>query len=324
MRETALRNIDFRVTLVIIWRMSPIFLDLPSTPAAQSPVHAEEFRSGLRDRFIGGLVNFPVRTWQCILVNSGSITRLGTEEPEEFHAPAVVWALTDSEVRVRAKAGSSGAIMVIGETTLSNAIGHKPEAAALRLMSARRFSLDLSGKDNTKEGLLACFRAIFQELEDDQAGMETVIEAQIRIMLVSLWRSGLHAKTADLSNTNLMLEGFRHLLETHFRERWPVGRYATELGMSPDRLHDICTRTLGNAPQRLIQERLTIEAQVLLERSHQTLEQIADYLGFRSAPQFSAFFKTQTGFPPGAYRKAIKQKDKTAELVQSRTYADWP
>ena len=84
------------------------------------------------------------------------------------------------------------------------------------------------------------------------------------------------------------------------------------------------TRTLGIPPQRLVLDRLTVEAQALLQRSHLTLDQIADYLGFRSTPQFSVFFKNQTGFPPGAFRKAIRRKDNKAEIVQSRTYADWP
>jgi AraC family transcriptional activator of pobA len=62
----------------------------------------------------------------------------------------------------------------------------------------------------------------------------------------------------------------------------------------------------------------------LLQRSHQTLDQIADYLGFRSTPQFSTFFKSETGLPPGAFRKASRQQGSAAQHVQVGSYADWP
>lgn len=260
------------------------------------------------------------------MVTSGAITRLKEQSEEFIVAPAIIWTPKEAGTRIRARAGSQGIIMTLGEATLANAIGHKPEAAALRLMSAREFALDLTAKSEIERSLTACFSAIFRELDMGETGMETIIEAQIRIMMVSLWRAGV-AETARDENrheVNLTLETFRHLVESHLRDRWPVRRFATELGISPDRLHDICTRTLGIAPQRLVLDRLTMEAQALLQRSHQSLDQIADYLGFRSTPQFSVFFKTQTGFPPGAFRKAIRRKDNAAELVQSRTYADWP
>ncbi len=298
----------------------------PISSPQQTTVHAETFGSGLYDRILGGLVDFPGRTWQCVMVTSGSLVRLTSEQEDRVTAPAILWEPKSPDVRIRAKAGSDGVIMTLGEMTLANAIGHKPEAAALRLMSARRFGLDLSAKPDIRDSLTACFAAIFQELDASRTGMETVIEAQIRIMLVSLWRAGIDDMTQDAAYTqaNLTLERFRHLLEAHLRERWPVQRFAAELGISADRLHDICTRTLATPPQRLIQRRLTYEAEALLHRSHLTLDQLADYLGFRSTPQFSAFFKAQTGFPPGAFRKAIRQKDKAAELVQVQTYADWP
>lgn len=193
-------------------------------------------------------------------------------------------------------------------------------------MSAREFTLALDTKPDIAQTLSNCFTAILGELEKAQTGMETVIEAQIRIMLVSLWRAGVNEMIEDqrYNATNLTLERFRHLVEAHLRERWPVQRFAVELGVSPDRLHDICTRTLGKPPQRLIRDRLTFEAQALLQRSHQTLDQIADYLGFRSTSQFSVFFKNEVGVPPGAFRKASTNQSGTMQPLNIGSYADWP
>jgi AraC family transcriptional activator of pobA len=294
--------------------------------AHQTTVHAEVFRSGLDDRFLGGLVNFPGRTSQCIMVLSGSAVRLTPDGEETIIGPVINWGPKSPDTRVKARAGSHGIIMTLGDATLSNAIGHKPEAAALRLMSAREFTLSLNAKPEISQTITTCFDAIFKELDAGQTGMETVIEAQIRIMLVSLWRAGVNEMIEDQSYkaTNLTLERFRHLVEAHLRERWPVHRFAAELDVSPDRLHDICTRTLGKPPQRLIRDRLTFEAQALLQRSHQTLDQIADHLGFCSTSQFSAFFKAEAGVPPGSFRRASTQQGGNAKYTQVGSYADWP
>lgn len=292
----------------------------------QPTVHADIFRSGLDDRFLGGLVDFPGGATQCIMVLSGSAIRLRPNDEETIVGPAINWGPKDAEARIKAKAGSTGIIMTLGDAMLSNAIGHKPEAAALRLMSARDFTLDLNGKAEIAQTISTCFDAIFKELDAGQTGMETVIEAQIRIMLVSLWRAGVNKMIDDQSYraANLTLERFRHLVEAHLRERWPVQRFAAELEVSPDRLHDICTRTLGKPPRRLIRDRLTFEAQALLQRSHQTLDQIADHLGFRSTSQFSVFFKTETGMPPGTFRRASTQPEAKASATRVGSYADWP
>ncbi|WP_299756263.1 AraC family transcriptional regulator [uncultured Boseongicola sp.] len=306
--------------------MKNIFSGFAPVAARQTTVHAELFRSGLDDRFLGGLVDFPGRTSQCILVLSGRAYRLKPESEETIVGPAINWGPKSPDTRIKAKAGSNGVIMTLGDATLSNAIGHKPEAATLRLMSAREFTLNLAAKPAILGTITACFDAIFKELDAGQTGMETVIEAQIRIMLVSLWRAGVNEMIEDKSYkaANLTLERFRHLVEAHLRERWPVHRFAAELDVSPDRLHDICSRTLGKPPQRLIRDRLTFEAQALLQRSHQTLDQIADHLGFRSTPQFSAFFKAEVGVPPGAFRKASTQPGDNMTSVQVGSYADWP
>ena len=306
--------------------MKKMVSGLAALATHQTTIHADVFQSGLDDRFLGGLVDFPGRTTRCLLVLSGSAVRLKPESEETIVGPAIHWGPKVNDARIKAKAGSNGVIMTVGDATLSNAIGHKPEAAALRLMSGREFTLNLSAKPDIIQTLSACFAAIFKELDAAQTGMETVIEAQIRIMLVSLWRAGVNEMIEHQSykTANLTLERFRHLVEAHLRERWPVYRFAAELGVSPDRLHDICTRTLGKPPQRLIRDRLTFEAQALLQRSHQTLDQIADHLGFSSTSQFSTFFKAEMGIPPGAFRKANTQHGGSLQQLQVGSYADWP
>ncbi len=64
-------------------------------------------------------------------------------------------------------------------------------------------------------------------------------------------------------------------LETHFRERWRIVDYARDLGVSHDRLHDICVRMLQRTPLELLHDRLGHEAGLRLARSGQSIEALA-------------------------------------------------
>lgn len=289
-------------------------------------VFAETFVSPLQSKFLGGLVSFQGKAWQCVLLATGTLDLVTPETHETFHAPSLLWLPMAQGVRLRASAGSSGFLIALDAATLSNSIGHKPEAASLRLMSSRRLTVHLADLPDTRRTVHGNLNAIVTELDKVAAGMDTIIEAHLRIVLVLIWRtlSLSHIDSQDSTGSSLLLEGFRQNLETHMRERWPVLRHAEELGVSPDHLHDICTRVLDKPPKKLIQERLAFEAETLLEKSQMTLEQVAYYLGFHSAPQFFAFFKKQTGTPPGRYRKLVRNRARNDVFEDSRTFADWP
>ena len=290
------------------------------------PFHAELIQCGLQDRVLGGLVDLHVRSWWVILLESGQAVITRDDGAVTVTGPALLWLPWDRSARIRAKAGTVGGHLVMGETSLANAIGVKPEAADLRVLAARPFHLPLQGRAALHRDIAGCFDMILREAAGDAPGSATVIEAQVRVMLVMLWRHA--ARPDDLrqagANTSLILQQFRHLLETHFRDRWTVARYADALNISADRLHDICKRTLGKPPLRLIHERLGYEAQVLLERSSMTLDQISDFLGFRSAAHFSSFFKNLRAIPPGIWRRQVRSADDKSGERLTRSYADWP
>lgn len=304
---------------------------LPTDPTQQIartalPFHAQVVRTGLASRHVGGLVELPGRSWEMILIEQGGLIVEDDADAETIPGPQILWRANGSHTRLRARAGSVIGHLKLGETTLANAIGHKPEAVDLRLMAARSFRLDLSENAPLRDTVLRAFDLILREVHDRSPGFETVAEAQIRVLLVLMWR---HAARPDelraaSASAAVILQSFRQRVETHFRDRWTVAQYAADLGVSPDRLHGICTRVLGTPPLRLIHARTAQEAEVLLERSTQTLDQIAAYLGFRNTPQFSAFFKAETGLPPGAWRKAVRASGAAPASVHKGSYADWP
>jgi AraC family transcriptional activator of pobA len=116
---------------------------------------------------------------------------------------------------------------------------------------------------------------------------------------------------------------FRNLVEAHFRARWTARHYAEEMGITYDRLHDLCVRLVGKPPARLIRERSLHEARVLLQRTSLSSERIAAMLGFSSASQFNHFFKSMAGETPGAYRKQLLGP-RAAREDGIAGFADWP
>jgi AraC family transcriptional activator of pobA len=170
------------------------------------------------------------------------------------------------------------------------------------------------------------FYVILREGREVAPGAETIIEAQVRVLLVHLWRYVTHTDQlpATIATASQVLQRFRQLLEIHFRERWGVRQYASALGVSADRLHGICTRSLSKTPLRLIHERTIYEAQSLLVRSNRTVDQIAHFLGFKSAGQFNKLFKQVVGVPPGEFRRSHHLQKTSDEESKALTFADWP
>lgn len=292
----------------------------------QPQFHAEAIACGLHDRIVGGLVAFPGRSWRAVYLDSGAAVLREGEEEFRLRAPCLAWMPWAARMKLRVLAGSVGSTLLLGETPLANALGHKPEAALMRMFSERRLVLDLAQRTDTRADVAHCFDLIQREGAGGAAGSETVIEAQARVLVVFLWRG---VDPADLGAgaaraPSWLLQSFRQLLEAHFRDRWTVARYAAELGISPDRLHDVCRRSLGKPPRQLIQERQAYEARVLLERSSWTIDQIAAALGFRDTPQFSKVFKVGVGVPPGAYRRSVRESRGAEASTAARSYADWP
>ncbi|MEM9438902.1 MAG: AraC family transcriptional regulator [Pseudomonadota bacterium] len=288
--------------------------------------HSEIIRCGLQDRFIGGLVQLRQESWRIIFLQSGELEIEDGPQSASFTGPALVWQPVETVSRLRVRAGSIGAHLLLGEQGLSNAIGHKPEAVELRLMTRERIYLPMAEEPQIGHDVARAFDQILREDQIAAPGSATIIEAQIRVLLVLLWRHAIRSEQqqAEEASSSQVLQRFRQLLEIHFRERWGVRDYARELGMSTDRLHDICTRVLGKPPLRLIHERTVYEAQSLLERSSRTVDQIADFLGFQTSGQFSKFFKSIVTMPPGLYRRSLKGQRNRSETSITASYADWP
>lgn len=94
------------------------------------------------------------------------------------------------------------------------------------------------------------------------------------------------------------------LVERHFRKERQVNFYAGLLHKSPKTLSNLFARYGQKSPLQIIQQRLMLEAQRLLQFSEKSVKEIAFLLGFEDAGHFGKFVKSMTGKTPGELRQA--------------------
>lgn len=240
--------------------------------------------------------------------------------------PAIQW-IGDAEFsRLRLEPGSTGYVARIGEAAMTEVVGNRAESAVLGGITDRSFVLSLVGERALADELARCIAALLGETTAPQSGSQMMIVAYLRIVFFLIARKVTRpslAHTPARGDAPAVLQRFRQAVELHFREHWPVKRYAATLGVSHDRLHAICMRELGKSPKTLIGERVIREAAIYLARTMLTTKQISFALGFRDLAHFGNFFKLKTGQPPSAFRRMIDTAQGRAgdDLV---SFADWP
>ena len=243
-------------------------------------------------------------------------------------APAVQWLGIPASAKLRLAAGTSGYIARLSETAIAELVGNRAESQTLAGIIDRSFLISLAGERRLTDELERCMARLGEETALSEGGSQLMVISWLRILFISILRRVGDVRSVSAAmrgEAPIILRRFRQLVELHFREQWPVGRYARTMGVSPDRLHAICTRELGKSPKALIGERVIREAALHLTRSMLTIKQIGFALGFRDQAHFSNFFRLRTGHPPGRMRamiEASRQHDAGGDELIG--FADWP
>ncbi|ADZ72373.1 AraC family transcriptional regulator [Polymorphum gilvum] len=295
-------------------------------PRAETPVRAEGFRAALQTRVLGRAGLGDEDSFRVLLLERGSAVLRGTDrQPLPVAGRLVGWFPWREDMRLDLAAGAQGTHLLLGIATLNRVLQRRPEAAQLQFMASRPSLLRLEPDDPAAEAVAACFAGILAETLRPGPMSSAAVDSLLHVLLVHLYRGQAHGGAAEgqAGGGQALAGQFTALVEGHFRDRWPVARYAAELGISRDRLNDICIRAHGRPPARLIRERLLLEARIYLETSPLALGEIAGVLGFASASQFSRFFTDMTGQTPGRYRSS-QSASAMAEGAERTAIHDWP
>jgi AraC family transcriptional activator of pobA len=96
---------------------------------------------------------------------------------------------------------------------------------------------------------------------------------------------------------------FTVLLEAHYLEHWPVSRYASLLGLTPERLNRLTRAQAGRSALELLHDRVAREACRRLVYIAAPISKLAFELGFDDPAYFCRFFKRRIGASPSEYRE---------------------
>ncbi|WP_454806041.1 helix-turn-helix domain-containing protein [Paraburkholderia fungorum] len=110
------------------------------------------------------------------------------------------------------------------------------------------------------------------------------------------------------------ISAFSGLVEQHYREHWPVSRYAAELAITAAQLNNVCQRLLRCSALDHLHQRLLLEAKRNLIYTTLTVAQISDLLGFAEAPYFSRFFRRLTNVTPREFRQGGASSESAANV----------
>lgn len=194
------------------------------------------------------------------------------------------------------KTGSTGYLLQFS----SEFYRPQDKAAKQSLAKASRINYDQMNVIGSKK-IISLLDYIYQESEAKFPGFESIIQANISILLIELIRQN----TSNISGNHYaheQLERFLELLESHISVHKQVSRYAELLCLSTYQLNAITKTLLGKTSSALINEQIILEAKRnLLATTHQ-ISHIAYSLGYEDVSYFIRFFKKQTGYTPEVFR----------------------
>lgn len=203
---------------------------------------------------------------------------------------------------------SKGFVLSIDNSVLMETPETGGEGAALHELTAAPQLIDCPPDDEHFRAFLHYIECIRREFRQYQVKRNEAMAWLSKLALLSLnrqlWQKRVYsgAGSTDFSSLNQLWI----LLETHYRDHWPVSRYAENLHMSTSTLNRLCHAYIGESPKNIIQERVMGEAKRRLRYTRQSVEEIAYTLGFRDQAYFSRFFKKREGVTPGAYRQTVE------------------
>jgi len=130
----------------------------------------------------------------------------------------------------------------------------------------------------------------------------------VLLMIVERQYRLRNAKLATAINNKDYMQQFKSLLDTHYKTQKQLSFYAKKLKITERQLSQIVYDAHGFSAKILINEKILLEATLLLKNSTLNQGEIAQELGL-DFTYFIKFFRKHTGLTPAKYRQ--KENDKT-------------
>ncbi len=170
----------------------------------------------------------------------------------------------------------------------------------------RHAVLTLDASSRHADALMPLFQGIEREWRMHAVGQVAAGMSLILALMVQIARLSNVLEPAPMANNSRkaqQIERFRALVDEHFRDRWAIETYASEMGLTSGHLTRLCREVLNASSQEVVNARILHEAQRELVYSVDGIKKIATILGFDDEAYFTRFFRKQTGVTPSEFRK---------------------
>lgn len=142
-----------------------------------------------------------------------------------------------------------------------------------------------------------------------QAGgmADTVAGAFLHLLVIKL-KTVAGTKVGGAGLADGLFQQYKRLVNEHFQESRQLKFYASRLNTTVGTLHAACKKSTGKTAASIINERVLLEAKMLLSATALPVKQIAADLQFSDSPHFAHFFKQHTNLTPRKYRDMALSK----------------
>lgn len=147
------------------------------------------------------------------------------------------------------------------------------------------------------------FELIKKQMEKPGLYAGKIIRNFLHILLLEI--AEIHIPKEDLrayTHNQVMVTAFRKHLDGYYQTQKKVGFYASLQYVSSKYFSSIIQVEMGKTAGEIIDEKVVLEAKVLLQNKAMTIAQVSGLLGFNDPSNFSKYFKNLTGHSPLSYR----------------------
>jgi AraC-like DNA-binding protein len=168
-------------------------------------------------------------------------------------------------------------------------------------------------KENEVPLISGYFEKMKEEENADGDYKEDAMQAYIQLLMVESMKLGRYPQPDAVTEDFSHIHHFFDLLEketSNINYTTPIRiktakEFALDLSIHPNYLNALLKKHTGQNASTHIRNRLLEEAKVLLLQTDWSLLDISYSMGFSDQPNFSLFFKKNTGTTPAEFRKRI-------------------
>ncbi len=254
--------------------------------------------------------------YQVLWLGSGAAEVVLDEAAASVHGPAAIVVPPGVVHGFRFSPGTDGRVLTFSARLLVEgeflSVGQ-----AFRALFTSPGVLTIAAQDNTAERLEALFRELdaeFNLLGTSESPVAGWLARAVVWRLAQARAQDSHSPGAKASRHQALFTRFLLLVEQQFLAHWPLERYASQLGLSTQRLNRLVRAESGRSALALVHARLMREACRRLVYTAAPAASLAAELGFDDPAYFSRFFKRHSGLSPQRYRLAHRAQEALTQL----------